>query len=65
MKKAYGVPLIILTFTWINVTSGNISGEIPIESLSQVIADLQKQFHSGCVYILQAIEEEKFGKTKL
>jgi hypothetical protein len=65
MKKVLSMPLIILTFTWVHVTRGNINEEMPIESVSQVIADLQKLFHSGCVYILQATEEEKFGKTKL
>jgi hypothetical protein len=50
---------------WVHVAHGNINGEMPIESVSQVIADVQKLFHSGCVYILQASEEEQFGKTKL
>jgi hypothetical protein len=64
MKKILSIPLIILIFTWVYITHGNINGEMPIESASQVIADLQKLFHSGCVYILQASEEEKFGKTE-
>lgn len=65
MKKFLSMPLIILTFTWVHVNHGNINGEIPIEYISQVIADLQKLFYSRCVYILQASEEENFGKTKL
>jgi hypothetical protein len=64
MKKVLSMPLIILTSTWVHVTHAHINGEMPIESVSQVVADLQKLFHSGCVYILQASEEEKFGKTK-
>jgi hypothetical protein len=64
MKKVFSIPLIILTFTWVHITHGNINGEMPIESVSQVIADLRKLFRSGCVYILQASEEEIFGKTE-
>jgi hypothetical protein len=46
----------------VHVTCGSISGEMPIESATEVIAALQKHFRSGCVYILQTREETTFGK---
>lgn len=49
--------LIIICVPW-----GNISGELPIESASQVISAVQRQFRSGCILILQTREETILGK---
>jgi hypothetical protein len=65
MKKVISMLLFILIFAWDHVTYGRMTEEIPIESVSQVIVDIQKFFRSGCVYILQAREEEMFGKMKV
>jgi hypothetical protein len=65
MKKVTSVFLVILNFSWVNVTYGRMNAEMPIASVSQVIADVQKLFRSGCVYILQTSEEELSGKKRL
>jgi hypothetical protein len=65
MQKVSSMLLVILIFQWVHVTHGRMNADIPIESVSQVIVDIQKLFHSGCVYILQAGEEEISGKMRL
>jgi hypothetical protein len=65
MKKVISMLLLVLIFAWAHVTYGRVTEEISLESVSHVIVDIQKLFRSGCVYILQASEEEMFGKMKL